>query len=263
MSYVKNGLARTLRILELFERDWLVMTIEDIAAELGVQPRTVYRDVKQLKEAGFLDPVSNAGYTLGPAFVHFDWLLRKSDPLIHYAMQPMKELLASSSPSATVVLCRRYKDCVMCVYEVSGNEPHMLPAYERGVALPLFKGATSKVILAHLSPRGRQRIYLENEDVIKSKDPAINWKTFSAELAKTRANGYEMTFSQMKEGNIGIASPILTAGQVAGSVSLIFEARDKHLPASSHEKMISLVKACAQRISQQLSQAPAFHIARE
>jgi DNA-binding IclR family transcriptional regulator len=158
---------RLLAILDLFDAARPVWTVEAIGAALRVPTSTLYRHVRELVRAGFLDPVTGAGYALGPAFIRYDRVLRQTDALIRVASPIMGQLLERTTQNATVILCRRFRDGVMCVHDVHGIAPHSPTSYERGVAMPLFLGATSKVILAHLPDRTLKRVYCANEAVIR------------------------------------------------------------------------------------------------
>jgi len=262
MKKAASALARGLAMLDLFEGEQADLTIEEMAQRLGVSARTVYRDVRTLRDAGFLDPTANAGYTLGPAFVHFDWLLRKGDGLIRCAAGPMRRLLDTTRQEATVVLCRRYRDCVMCIHQEHGLVPHESPVYERGVSVPIFAGATSKAILAHLSSRGLKRIYLENEAQIRAASRQVDWKSFSAELARIRSQGYALTISELRPGSVGIASPILREDQVMGSLALIFR-QGQHDTDAAYREYGEQVKETAREISAALMQLGNATIARQ
>ncbi|MEH2479841.1 DNA-binding IclR family transcriptional regulator [Nitrobacteraceae bacterium AZCC 2146] len=76
----------------------------------------------------------------------------------------MKTLLTRTNRHATVILCRRFKDCV---HEIQDDKSKQTTSYERGVAMPLFLGATSKVILANLPDRTSKSVYLANEETIR------------------------------------------------------------------------------------------------
>lgn len=254
MTAGANALLRAIEILELFHVEEPVWTIEQIASRLGVSIRTVYRDVRTLRDAGFLDPTASAGYGLGPAFVHFDRLLRQSDVLIGTASGHMRALLEATRQDATVVLCRRYKDCVMCIHQEHGNAPHSAPVYERGVTIPLFAGATSKVVLAHLTGRGLKRIYLEHETEIKAASSGLDWKLFSAQLAQIRADGYALTIAELRAGSVGIASPILLDDQVVGSVGLVFDNSADGSDAR-YDRLAEQILTCAKSISADLANA--------
>ena len=76
----------------------------------------------------------------------------------------------------------------MCVYDVRGEKSRGQTSYERGVAMPMFLGATSKVILAQLPDRALRSVYLANEK--RHSRIAAN--------ARTAAN------SKASLGNIGV-----------------------------------------------------------
>ena len=69
---------------------------------LGISVSTVYRHVRELVGAGFLDPVTGAGYAFGPAFIRYDRVLRQSDPLIQLAAPVMAGLLDRTHQNCTV-----------------------------------------------------------------------------------------------------------------------------------------------------------------
>jgi len=216
---------RVLHILQLFEEK-AVLSVEEIAQEVGTSTSSAYRDVQELCQAGFLAPVVGAGYVLGPAFVQFDRLVRQSDPLIRVAAPRMRSLLDETTQRAVTVLSRRYRDRVMCVHQEVGHAPHPLTVYERGVAMPMFSGATSKVILAHQPDRTLQQIYLENEETIRRTLNCATWKGFRDQLEEIRKAGVAVTHSEMAEGRIGIAAPVFASKQVIAGLSLVLHERD-------------------------------------
>src|SRR5918993_5811598 len=100
---------RLLAILDLFEATRPVWTVEEIGTALGIPTSTIYRHVRDLVQAGFLDPVTGAGYSLGPAFIRYDRVLRQTDPLIGLAAPIMTQILERTTQRATVILCRRFR----------------------------------------------------------------------------------------------------------------------------------------------------------
>jgi DNA-binding IclR family transcriptional regulator len=238
---------RVLHILQLFEEK-SVLSVEEIAQEVGTSTSSAYRDVQELCQAGFLAPVVGAGYVLGPAFVQFDRLVRQSDPLIRLAAPRMRGLLEKTTQRAVAVLSRRYRDHVMCVHQELGRAPHPLTVYERGVAMPMFSGATSKVILAHQPDRTLQRIYLESEETIRRTLNCTTWKTFRDQLEEIRRAGVAVTRSEMAEGRVGIAAPIFASKQVIAGLSLVL-----HEPDYGSDDFRAAVIATAHEITAALS----------
>lgn len=211
--------SRVLRILQLFDRNQ-AWTVEAIARAMGVSVSSAYRDVQELSRAGFLDPVLGAGYILGPAFIQYDRLIRTSDPLIRVSAPIMRRLLDDTTQTGTAILCRRYRDCVMCVHQERGRASRTLSFYERGVAMPLFVGAASKVILAHLDERTLKRSYLDNKDHILKATGCADLKSFRAELRKIRREGNAITTSELGPRRVGFAAPILLDKAVVAGLSL-------------------------------------------
>jgi DNA-binding IclR family transcriptional regulator len=238
---------RLISILQLFDNGHAVRTVEQIAKALRLSTSTCYRNVRELVQAGFLDPVTGKGYALGPAFIRYDRLLRQSDPLVRIAEPLMTELLDATSHNATVILCRRFRECVMCVHEVQGNKPHAPTSYERGIAMPMFFGATSKIILAHLSDRALKSIYLKNERDIRRVSKIRSWHDFRAQLKEIRTAGYALTDSEVAKGRVGIAAPIVRNDQVIASISLVI-ARER-LGRSKIESFVPKVRDAAIKAS--------------
>lgn len=210
-----------LAILRLFDKERWIWTVEEIAKALDVSQSTAYRHVSSLYNEGLLDPVMGAGYVLGPAFIEFDYLLRTGDPLIQQAIPHMRALLEETSQSATILLCRRFKDCVMCVHQETGSVPHRPTGYQRGVIMPLFVGATSKIILSHLPYRAVRRLFDENRETVERIWGTDSFDGFRAQLRTIARAGYVQTESEITEGQIGIAAPIFRNGQVVASLSFV------------------------------------------
>lgn len=248
-----NGSSRPISILQLFETNRPVWTVGQISSALEISASTAYRHVRDLVKSGFLDPVTGAGYSLGPAFIRYDRILRQNDPLIQIADPVMAALLDRTSQSCMVVLCRRFKDCVMCVHEVRGKKSLGQTSYERGIAMPMFLGATSKVILAQLPDRMLKSIYLANEKTIRRVLRTRNWAEFKAELKEIRGAGFAMTESEVAKGRTALAAPITRNGQLVAGISLIVTGSGWGRKKLSN--FVPHVLASAGQISQSLSRA--------
>lgn len=242
--------SRILRILELFDRQH-VWTVEAIAREMKVSVSSAYRDVQELSGAGFLDPVAGAGYVLGPAFIQYDRLIRASDPLIRVAAPLMHRLLADTTDEGTAILCRRYRDCVMCVHLERGKDSRARTFYERGVAMPLFIGAASKVILAHLGERILKKSYLENHEQIRRATGCADLKSFRAELRTIRREGHAVTTGELGPGRIGFAAPVLLDGAIVAGLSL--GGMRARLPPKVRDAYAREVMRAAEKISSAIS----------
>jgi DNA-binding IclR family transcriptional regulator len=251
-SRIANRPSRLVMILQLFDRDRPVWTVEQMARALGLSSSTIYRHVRNLVKGGFLDPVSGAAYALGPAFVRFDQILRHTDPLSQIAAPVMQELLERTSEACVVIVCRKFKDCVMCVQEARGSKFRGQIGYERGVTMPLFIGATSKVILAQLPDRQLKSVYLDNGEIIHRVLRASNWHEFRAQIKDIREAGYALTRGEVAANRVGLAVPIARNGKAFASISLVGTGKmwdDK----KKVEAFIRHVRAAAAQISRALA----------
>lgn len=139
----------------------------------------------------------------------------------------------------------------MCVHEVEGDQPHPATSYERGVAMPMFLGATSKVILANLPDRTLKSVYLANEETIRRTLKVNDWKSFKDQFRAIRRAGFALTDSEIAKGRVGLAAPISRRGQVVAGISLV--ALPNKTERSKIESYVPAVIAAAAEISKRLS----------
>jgi len=173
--------------------------------------------VKQLAAAGLLAPVENGRYGLGPRIIQLDRQLRVSDPMIG-AMQAIEPQLPRWAADQAWLLCRLFKDRVLCIHR-SGTLRTRL-SFSRGFPMPLFRGATAKVVLAYLSDHHQRRLYRDERKRIEESGLGASWPEFRAAMMGIREHGYAGTVAEADPGVFGIAAPILAAdGRVIGSLS--------------------------------------------
>jgi DNA-binding IclR family transcriptional regulator len=213
---------RLLAVLALFTIERPEWTVEAAAGELGVSATTAYRYFNRLTKAGLISPVSGASYALGPAIIQMDRQIQICDPMLNAARGVMADLIQYAAEGSRILLCRLFHDRVMCVHQVMGRGPQLPVSYERGRLMPLFRGATSKIILAHLPPRTLKSLYAANAAEIADADLGASWEAFRAELAALRRVGFAVSRSEIDSGRVGLAAPIFDRDRaVLGSLSFV------------------------------------------
>ena len=216
------GPDRTILLLKLFTLDRPAWTVEAAAAALGVSVSSAYRYVAALTEAGLLTSAASGQYILGPAIIQYDRQIQLTDPLLRAAKPAMTELLPFAPDGSTVILCQIFRDAVLCVHQVTRAPSGARFSYERGRPMPLFRGATSKIILAHLPSRNLRRLYAANQAEIAEADLGQSWEAFREAMASMRKRGHAVTRGEVDPGHIGIAAPILDdSSRVLGSLSFV------------------------------------------
>jgi DNA-binding IclR family transcriptional regulator len=242
---------RMLAVLGLFSVEQPEWTVEAAAAALAVSPTTAYRYVKRLTNVGLLSPVLRGTYVLGPAIVQMDRQLQHCDPMLRAARPVMIDLIQYAAEGSVLLLCRLFHDRVMCMHQVMGRGPQEPVTYERGRLIPLFRGATSKIILANLPARTLKQLFAQNAPAIAEAGLGQTWDGFRKVLAGLRRDGIAVTHADLDPGRIGIAAPIFDGQAVLGSLSFVLpeERTDDNLVG----RLASLTQAGAREIERAMA----------
>jgi DNA-binding IclR family transcriptional regulator len=212
---------RLLMALALFTIDRPQWTVEAAAEQLGVSAQTSYRYFKQLTGRGLITPVAGAGYTLGPAIIQMERQIQATDPMLIAARTVLVDLIQHAVEGSTAILCRLFHDRVMCMHQVMSRGPQEPVSYERGRPMPLYRGATAKIILAHLPTRTLKSLFAHDADEIAAAGLGRSFDEFRRALASLRRAGICITHGEVDPGRTGIGAPIFDRdGAVLGSLSL-------------------------------------------
>jgi DNA-binding IclR family transcriptional regulator len=238
-----------LAVLDLFTAARPVWTAEDIIARLGTSRPTGYRYVRELVDAGLLMRLTGGLYHLGPRIIELDYQIRATDPVLA-AGQPIMTALADRT-GCHVLLSNIYGEQVLNVHHEPGIEPLKI-TFDRGVPLPLLRGATSKAILAFLS-RGRlKRIHVRHAAAIAAAGLGASWDEFRRTLGTIRRQGYAYTGGELDPPNVGVAAPVFAAdGEVLGSLTLV--TLDKRWALLDQAQVIALLREGARAISEAIA----------
>ena len=216
-----------LSILQLFTDEKSEWTVEEASKAIKVSASTAYRYFRSLCNAGLLDRFSSGDYVLGPAIIEFDRRIRLVDPLIQVARPVMERLVSRSNNTGVALLCRIYRNRVMCVHQELAEVFEHPIGYERGRSLPMFLGAYSKIILANLSSRSTRWFFTRFQQEISEAGLGNDWEQLKANLRRIRKAGVSVTKGEIDSGRVGIAAPVLGFnGSVIGSVGLVLFDRD-------------------------------------
>jgi DNA-binding IclR family transcriptional regulator len=240
------GPDRAIEVLRLFTLERPAWTVEEAAAAIGVSASSAYRYFAALTEAGLLTMAASGSYTLGPAIIQYDRQIQITDPLLRAARPVMADLARFAPAGSTVLLCRIFRETVLCVHQVAEADRTTQVSYERGRPMPLFRGATSKVILAHLAPRDLRRLYEAHGAQVAEAELGDTWEAFRGAMARLRKAGHSVTHAEVDPGCIGIGVPVFDdRNRVLGSLSYVVPTAEKRAAA----RLVPLAMGGAQEIS--------------
>jgi DNA-binding IclR family transcriptional regulator len=242
-----SSLSRMLGTLRLFSRTQPVLSADEIAQGAGVPTSTAYRYVKELAKAGLLVRWKG-GFALGPRIMELDLQIRECDPAIIAAAGPMHEL--SSQTGLDVLLTKIYGRSILTVHIESAGPGRTLN-FGRGRPLPLFRGSSSKAIIAFLPAARLRRLHEDGRAEGDTDALAMSWNVFYESMLSVRKAGYSLTKGELNTGIEGISAPIFATGRsVIGSLTLIGDA--DRMSLLREEVVIELLQKAANSISDAL-----------
>jgi DNA-binding IclR family transcriptional regulator len=247
-----KSLHRAVDLLINFQSHAL-LSVEQMAGMTKRPKSSVYRFVRILRERGLLslDPQSKK-YRLGPLIYQ---LGRTGGPDLSQLAQPALERLAKESGESSFLSVRggwetRYAACVEGPERIRFTAP-------LGKAMPLYAGASAKVILAFMEEEERG-MYLRSVRLKRFCRATIQDKRkLEQSLLLIRRRGYAFTQEELYRGAWGLAAPILDEDGVAiASLAITgvqFRSPQKRLP-----QFISMIREAAQEVSEKLTKTNAL-----
>lgn len=217
---------KILEVLNLFSRERITVTAEDVEELLGLSRPTAFRYLRQLCDAGLVARLSGR-YALGARIIELDYRSRELDPMLLAGGPSLKALAAKTGCS--VMLSSIYGDQVINIYQEDGPDPTTV-SFGRGRVMPLFAGAASKVILAHMDATRLKSVYRRHHTDDGAMAIAGDWNAFSKYYRAIRALGYYASRGEVDREVTGVGAPIFNGDKVVvGALTIVFDSERGHL----------------------------------
>lgn len=204
---------RALDILLCFtsKTDW---AMTEIAEHVGLHKSTVHRMLATLEEKGFIErDRATDRYHLGLKVWELSANLSRTDDQATIWLPEMVRL--RDQLGETVSIYVRDGSERIRMQAVQSNQPvrRVAPV---GVRLPLYAGASSKVLIAYSEPAVRDGI-LQSPTWLTS----IDRKQYEQQLQEVLAQGYATSFEEREEGAAALSAPIFDRfGGLAAALSV-------------------------------------------
>ncbi len=230
-----GALERAVDLLQLLAEQPVDLTVPELAGEAGMPTSTAYRLLGELAQHGLVQRASEGTVALGPRLVALGRTAEAGlrERLVAPAAAVMTELCAEVGETVILTAPCALEAIALHVVETQIHSMRLSYAvFRRG---PMHRGASGKILAAHLEAADRERLVTE-----------VGGSALAAELGQIRADGYAVTFAELDDGAVGVAAPILdrrdrlVAGlSIAGPVQRI---------AGDLPRMTAAVTAAAGRI---------------
>lgn len=219
-----SSLDRMLRILDLFAAEKPRWTVEQAMARTGYSRSTIYRYFKSLTGAGLVSPGIDGAYTLGPAVIGLDRLIRLYDPLLTAAKPHLTDLTRSVG---LVAVIEPYRDRIVVTHVEAGGGVDVPPELLRGLTVDPFDSAAARVLLAHDSVRRLRRLHDVAGTEIAAAGLGQSWSAFRQALRVQRRVGFAVHAGSGPVGALRVAVPVFGGGdRVVAAIAAPSSERD-------------------------------------
>ncbi|MCL5046343.1 MAG: IclR family transcriptional regulator [Actinobacteria bacterium] len=240
---------RAIGILNCFSWDKRELGLTEIATLIGLPKSTTSRILQTLTTSGLLQRDAESGrYRLGFRLFCLGSIVKDSMELRTIAIPTMVALRDKSRE--TVNLYLREGTRRVCIHQVESllGVRHMVRIGEQ---LPLWAGASGKVLLAHMDESGRERVFQEALAVSANFRP----DRLTAQLEDIKRQGYAVSHGERELGASAVAAPIWNADRhVEAAVTI--SGPTARWTAEDVDLFVRLVREGAAEISRQLGYQP-------
>jgi DNA-binding IclR family transcriptional regulator len=193
-----GALERAVELLQRLGEQTADVTVAELASEAGMPTSTAYRLLGELEQHGLVHRAADSTVALGTRLVA---LGRTAEAglqlrLVAPAVTIMSELCRETGETVILTAPCALEAIVLHVVETEIHSVRLSYAmFRRG---PMHRGASAKILAAHLEPDERRRLL----DAVRS--PGLE-----AELDQIRHDGFAVTIGELDEGAAAVAAPIL------------------------------------------------------
>jgi DNA-binding IclR family transcriptional regulator len=244
-------LARALSLLFRLREADEPLSAGQLGDGLGVPASNTYRLLQQLEVSGLVERRARNEIVLGLRCLDLGGAVRERiDREIGRTAGPVMEELTRRTGETTLLTMRTGLQAI-CVLSVDSARPFRL-SYELGRVMPMYRGASGRILLAHQRRRLVEQVLAEMAPYVSETGEHVTPEMMTAVLVGIRTDGYCVTRSELDAGATGIAAPILGASDrlVAG---LTVAGPSNRVPDERLPSLIDEVRAAAARVEQRLA----------
>lgn len=219
--YVITSAYRTLLVLQTFVTPPHRFSLAELTARTGIEKNQLYRSLKTLEQAGFLESDSESRFVLTPLLnqLSFATIYAQRQSLVNVAKPYLDEIVETTGES--VHLFVRAGDVAVCI-DARESPQLVRVASILGISVPLHAGAVPKAILAFLSEESQEAVLGQLKQLPAYTHKTIhNPETLRQTLQKIREQGYAVSDEDYDASARGVGAPIFDdKGEVIGGISV-------------------------------------------
>ena len=209
-SLFVNSLEKAFRVLRAFSRQHGAMTFTEIAQRTGLERSAAQRFVFTLHVMGYLIRDERTKiYRLSPKLMEFAATYLYSDPLVTIS-QPLL-VQAREKTGETVNLSVLDGADIIIVSRIPARDVISLEV-QVGSRLPALYTASGRAMAAHLDDDGFDAVLAATRMEQHTASSLTSFDALRQEVGRAREMGFCVAKSQLFQGDISIAAPVLSSG---------------------------------------------------
>jgi IclR family transcriptional regulator, KDG regulon repressor len=210
-----HALDRALSLLEALQSR--PRSVAELCAEVRLPRSTVFRLLGDLEKKAYVQRRAPGCFALSLKIVELASAVLDQLEVREASQDVLADVAARTRRTAHLAV--REEVHAVCVARVESPSPLRLNV-AIGRRTPLYAGAASRVLLAYAPTSVVERVVREPLRKLASGTPTRPAE-LTVRLARIRAEGYAITFSEAYEGVHGVAAPIRDShGEVVAALSL-------------------------------------------
>lgn len=206
-----RSVSRALALLTLFDEETPIRALRDLIDSSELPKTTVLRLIQTLEQFGYLFERPDGRYCLGPALIRLSRAVGQVWRLPVAADATMEELRDQTKETVNLyVLEGRSRVCVAQKLG-SQNIRYVIPV---GLPLPLWAGASAKVLLADQEQKLIDRVLREGRKDARYRQ----W--FADELDRFRESGVAVSRGEREPAAASVAAPIRAGARTIAALAI-------------------------------------------
>ena len=194
-----RSVARALQILSAFDDEHAVCSLTELLERSQLPKTTALRLIQTHVRSGFLFRRTDGRFCLGPVLIRLSRAVEVAWRLPLAADATMESVRARTRETVNLYVLEGMSR--VCVAQKQGPQ-HIRFVIPVGVRLPLWAGASGKLLLAH----GDRRFF---ESVLKASGKEEDFSAgLAVELAQIREQGFAVSRDERERGASSVAAPI-------------------------------------------------------
>lgn len=243
-KYTAPALEKGLDILNLLSQNGQAMTLSQISAALGRSIGEIFRMIHVLEFKGFIEAASapSEGYQLTNRLFALGMARAPVKSLLEAALPAMRDLALKVDQSCHIAIASRNEIVVIARIE---NPGYFGYSVRTGHRRPIVE-ATSGLVLYAFQPEQIQARW--RSEIFDAVDLAGQTQ-FLAKVDAARSQGFWRAPSDLMDGVLDIAAPVISDGAAVASLAMPYMKRRDARPI---EATIDALLATARAISNEI-----------